>query len=43
MDLEGVVAKNRREAYAAGSRWIKVKCKGYSQGVGRGELFHPMR
>lgn len=43
MDLEGVVAKHRREAYGAGSRWIKVKCAGYSQAAGRGELFHPAR
>jgi bifunctional non-homologous end joining protein LigD len=39
MDLEGVVAKHRRDAYAPGSRWVKVKCRGYSQAIGRGELF----
>ena len=37
MDLEGVVAKHRRDAYAPGSRWVKVKCSGYSQMAGRRE------
>ena len=27
MDLEGVVAKHRCDAYAPGSRWVKVKCR----------------
>ena len=43
MDLEGVVAKHRRDAYAPASRWIKVKCRGYSQMAGRRELFHRSR
>jgi bifunctional non-homologous end joining protein LigD len=43
MDLEGVVAKHRRDAYAPGSRWVKVKCSGYSQMAGRRELFHSPR
>ena len=41
MDLEGVVAKHRGDVYGPGSRWIKVKCRGYSQMAGRRELFHP--
>jgi bifunctional non-homologous end joining protein LigD len=43
MDLEGVVAKHRRDPYAPASRWIKVKCRGYSQAEGRRELFHGAR
>jgi len=43
MDLEGVVAKHRCDAYAPGTRWIKVKCRGYSQMAGRHELFHRSR
>jgi ATP-dependent DNA ligase len=40
MDLEGVVAKRRDEPYAADTTWIKVKSSGYSQSIGRRELFH---
>ena len=40
MDLEGVVAKQCDEPYAAGTSWIKVKNREYSQLAGRGELFH---
>lgn len=38
-DLEGIVAKRRGDAYGADTRWVKVKCAGYSQMVGRWELF----
>jgi bifunctional non-homologous end joining protein LigD len=38
-DLEGVVAKRRDEPYAAATRWLKIKCRGYSQMEGRWELF----
>jgi bifunctional non-homologous end joining protein LigD len=40
MDLEGVVAKRRDEPYGPATKWIKVKSRGYSQIVGRWELFH---
>ena len=40
MDLEGVVAKRRDEPYAPATTWIKVKSSGYSQTIGRWELFH---
>ena len=39
MDLEGVVAKHRREPYAPGARWVKVKTHNYSQMIGRWDLF----
>lgn len=38
-DLEGIVAKRRGDPYRAGTQWLKVKCAGYSQMVGRWELF----
>ena len=43
MDLEGVVAKRRSDAYGAGTPWIKVKHRGYSQMQGRWELFAARR
>ena len=41
LDLEGIVAKRRANAYAAGVTWLKIKSRMYSQMEGRGELFHP--
>jgi ATP-dependent DNA ligase len=38
-DLEGIVAKRRGDAYGLETRWLKVKCIGYSQMDGRWELF----
>ena len=38
-DLEGIVAKRRRDPYGAETRWVKVKCWPYSQMEGRAELF----
>jgi bifunctional non-homologous end joining protein LigD len=38
-DLEGIVAKRRGDPYGASARWVKVKCRGYSQMAGRWELF----
>jgi bifunctional non-homologous end joining protein LigD len=43
LDIEGIVAKRRGDAYAADTEWVKVKHPGYTQGVGRAELFHWMR
>jgi len=41
LDLEGIVAKRRRDPYAATTTWLKVKNRAYTQADGRGELFHP--
>jgi bifunctional non-homologous end joining protein LigD len=43
MDLEGVVAKRRSDPYAPGTDWFKIKHAGYSQNVGRHELFDRFR
>ena len=39
MDLEGVIAKRRSDPYAPDTDWFKIKHSGYSQNVGRHELF----
>jgi len=39
MDLEGIIAKRREDAYGPETRWLKVKNGKYSQAVGRWELF----
>lgn len=41
LDLEGIVAKRRNDPYGPGTPWVKVKHAGYSQQVGRWELFRP--
>jgi bifunctional non-homologous end joining protein LigD len=38
-DLEGIVAKRRSDPYSADTEWVKVKVPGYTQMVGRWELF----
>ena len=38
-DLEGIVAKRKSDPYAPDTLWVKVKHSGYSQNVGRWELF----
>jgi bifunctional non-homologous end joining protein LigD len=38
-DLEGIVAKRRNDPYGLATKWMKVKCAGYSQMAGRWELF----
>lgn len=43
LDLEGVVAKRRDESYTAGTRWIKVKNRDYSQAIGRWRFFERRR
>jgi len=40
LDLEGMVAKRKRDRYAATTTWLKVKNRAYTQMEGRGELFH---
>ena len=42
-DLEGIVAKRRSDPYDATAVWVKVKHRGYSQMVGRWELFDRRR
>ena len=39
LDLEGIVAKRKSDAYAAGVTWYKNKNRAYTQGEGRWELF----
>ena len=39
MDLEGIVAKRKSDAYGSGTTWYKIKNPGYSQGEGRVDLF----
>jgi bifunctional non-homologous end joining protein LigD len=39
MDLEGIVAKRKSDAYGSDTTWYKVKNPGYSQGEGRVDLF----
>jgi bifunctional non-homologous end joining protein LigD len=41
MDLEGVVAKRKSDAYTPKTIWYKIKNPGYSQGEGRVDLFRP--
>jgi bifunctional non-homologous end joining protein LigD len=43
MDLEGIVAKHRDDAYGPETRWLKVKNVNYSQMAGRWELFRRTR
>lgn len=42
-DLEGIVAKRRGDPYAPATEWVKVKHRGYTQMVGRWELFDRRR
>jgi bifunctional non-homologous end joining protein LigD len=39
MDLEGIVAKRKSDAYGSATTWYKIKNPGYSQGEGRVDLF----
>jgi ATP-dependent DNA ligase len=39
-DLEGIVAKRKRDTYQRGVRWWKIKNRGYTQAEGRRELFN---
>ena len=43
LDLEGIVAKRKKDPYAPSTVWYKVKNRAYTQMQGRGELFHPRR
>ena len=39
MDLEGIVAKRKSDAYGPATTWYKIRNPGYSQGEGRVDLF----
>lgn len=43
LDLEGVVAKRSDEPYTPATRWVKVKNRNYSQGIGRWRFFERRR
>ena len=43
LDLEGIVAKRKRDPYSRHTIWYKIKNPAYTQAEGRGELFHPSR
>jgi ATP-dependent DNA ligase len=43
LDLEGIVAKRKADAYTPSTSWYKVLNPSYSQKEGRGDLFHPPR
>jgi len=42
-DLEGIVAKRKRDPYGPRTRWWKIKNPAYSQAEGRGDLFERWR
>ena len=42
-DLEGIVAKRRGSLYDLREPWLKIKNSGYSQQIGRHELFNRRR
>jgi len=42
-DLEGIVAKRKRDPYRQGVRWWKIKNAAYSQAEGRHERFNGPR
>jgi ATP-dependent DNA ligase len=39
LDLEGIVAKRKGDAYGAETPWYKIKNPTYTQAEGRRELF----
>ena len=39
LDLEGIVAKRKRDGYTPDTEWYKIKNPAYTQAEGRGELF----
>ncbi len=43
LDLEGIVAKRRSDAYSPDTIWYKVKNPAYTQAEGRGDLFYKPR
>jgi bifunctional non-homologous end joining protein LigD len=43
LDLEGIVAKRKADAYEASTTWYKIKNPAYTQAEGRRELFENRR
>jgi ATP-dependent DNA ligase len=43
MDLEGIVAKRKADAYGPATTWYKIKNPNYSQADGKGDLFSRKR
>ncbi len=43
LDLEGIVAKRKRDSYSRQTTWYKVKNPAYTQTEGRGDLFYKPR
>jgi bifunctional non-homologous end joining protein LigD len=43
MDLEGIVAKRKADAYGTATTWYKIQNPDYSQAEGRGDLFSRKR
>ena len=43
LDLEGIVAKRKADAYRPETVWYKIKSRIYTQAEGRGELFQKPR
>ena len=43
LDLEGIVAKRKADAYRPETVWYKIKNRAYTQLEGRGDLFHGPR
>jgi bifunctional non-homologous end joining protein LigD len=43
LDLEGIVAKRKADAYSPEVNWLKIKNPAYTQGEGRWELFQKRR
>jgi ATP-dependent DNA ligase len=39
LDLEGIVAKRKADAYRPETVWYQIKNRAYTQGEGRWELF----
>lgn len=42
LDLEGIVAKRKRDSYSRQTTWYKIKNPAYTQAEGRGDLFHKL-
>jgi ATP-dependent DNA ligase len=40
LNLEGIVAKRKADAYAEGTLWYKIKNPAYTRAEGRWELFN---
>jgi ATP-dependent DNA ligase len=43
LDLKGIVAKRKADAYRPETVWYKIKSRTYTQGEGRWELFQMRR